>query len=174
MTTKSLRGRDNAPSFFGPEGEQMSSNPAPRLRKVAHRRRTSKANRHSGIVDGVINGERVSLVLPSKETERGLMVRIRAALACVPGVLVWRNNVGVDSEHGIRYGLGVGSADLIGLVVVEGRAVFAGWEVKRPGQRPSEVQRRWIDLIRRHGGIAGVVTSPDEAVALVTEARRER
>jgi len=56
-----------------------------------------------------------------------------------------------------------GIPDIIGCV--EGR--FVGLEVKQPGEEPSELQKIELENIRNAGGIAGVVTSVDEAIALV-------
>jgi hypothetical protein len=103
--------------------------------------------------------------------ETPLMKAIRAALAALPGVTVWRNSVGFDPNARVRYGLGVGSADLVGFVQVDGRAVFLGVECKTDTGRLSKEQRIWLDLVKRHGGIAGVARTPEEAVALIEEAR---
>lgn len=99
------------------------------------------------------------------------MIRIRAALAVMPGVLVWRNNVGVDAGHGIWYGLGVGSADLVGIVTIRGVGVFLGVEVKTATGRMRPEQVQWAATVRRHGGIAITARSPEEAVAAVVAAR---
>lgn len=115
-----------------------------------------------------------------EETERSLMVRIRAELAAMPGVLVWRNNTGMGTRlnggeigEAIRFGLAVGSADLVGIVRVRDIGVFAGFEVKLPRYRTRTTpeQKRWLDTVRRFGGIAAVVTSPEEARAVVERAR---
>lgn len=95
------------------------------------------------------------------------MDSIRAALCAVEGVRVWRNNVGVDTMRGIRYGLGVGSPDLVG--IAWGR--FVGLEVKTPTGRVSKEQTMWLDMVRRFGGVAGVARSVDDAIAIVEEAR---
>lgn len=100
-------------------------------------------------------------------SERHLMDSIRAALCAVEGVRVWRNNVGVDTMRGIRYGLGVGSPDLVG--IAWGR--FVGLEVKTPTGRVSKEQTMWLDMVRRFGGVAGVARSVDDAIAIVEEAR---
>lgn len=100
-------------------------------------------------------------------SERHLMDSIRAALCAVDGVRVWRNNVGVDTMRGIRYGLGVGSPDLVG--IAWGR--FVGLEVKTPTGRVSKEQTMWLDMVRRFGGVAGVARSVDDALAIVEEAR---
>lgn len=100
-------------------------------------------------------------------SERHLMDSIRAALCAVDGVRVWRNNVGVDTMRGIRYGLGVGSPDLVG--IAWGR--FVGLEVKTPTGRVSKEQTMWLDMVRRFGGVAGVARSVEDAIAIVEEAR---
>jgi Holliday junction resolvase len=101
------------------------------------------------------------------ELEVTIMRRIRAACARQPGVLLWRNNVGVDVERGITYGLGKGSADLVG-IAPGGR--FLALEVKRPRYSPSDVrpeQRAWISVVTKFGGLAGVASSPEEALRII-------
>jgi len=73
-----------------------------------------------------------------------------------------------------RYGLGVGSPDLV--LVVAGR--FLGLEVKRPktaehgaGQL-SPKQKAWRDKAQRAGVVYRRVRSVEEAVAAVEEVRR--
>lgn len=95
------------------------------------------------------------------------MDSIRAALCAVEGVRVWRNNVGVDTMRGIRYGLGIGSPDLVG--IAWGR--FVGLEVKTVTGRVSKEQTMWLDMVRRFGGVAGVARSVEDALAIVEEAR---
>lgn len=95
---------------------------------------------------------------------------IRLALSDEPGLVLWRNNVGVAELRGarVRYGLAVGSADLIGCL--DGR--FVALEVKTPTGRATPEQRLWLDLVRRHGGFAAVVRSVDEARAAIARARQ--
>lgn len=95
--------------------------------------------------------------------EGELMNSIRAALNVIPNVRFFRNNTGVDTQRGIRYGLGVGSADLIGLVA--GR--FVALEVKTPSGRVSPDQTRWLDAVACLGGVSAVVRSVDEAMSVV-------
>ena len=94
---------------------------------------------------------------------------IRLALTDEPGLVVWRNNTGVAEHRGarVRYGLAVGSADLIGCL--DGR--FIALEVKTAAGRASPEQRQWLDLVRRNGGFAAVVRSVDEARAAIVRAR---
>jgi len=94
---------------------------------------------------------------------------VRLALADVPGLVLWRNNVGM-AEHwspkGVRrtrYGLAPGSADLIGCL--SGR--FVALEIKTPTGRLTPEQKTWLALVERHGGLTAVVHSADEALAVV-------
>jgi hypothetical protein len=106
--------------------------------------------------------------------EAELQDRILLRLSREPGVLLWRNNTGVarhwsgGREHLVRYGLGVGGADLVGLV--DGR--FFALEVKTIRGAIRGSQRAWLDLVRRYGGFAAVVRSVEEAVDAVAACRR--
>jgi len=44
---------------------------------------------------------------------------------------------------------------------------FVGLEVKMPGEEPDPIQSHRLASIIRAGGFAGVVESPDEALAIV-------
>ena len=99
--------------------------------------------------------------------EAEVLYAVRASVAALPGVCVWRNNTGVDLARGVRYGLGVGGADLVGLRC--GR--FFGLEVKRPAAgvrragRLDREQRFWAEAVRAAGGFVAVVHSAEEALA---------
>ncbi len=85
---------------------------------------------------------------------------------------VWRNNVGMLKDaRGIpvRYGLGVGSPDLVGLVL--GSAQFLAVEIKTPTGRLSAEQDAWLSTIRRMGGIGLVMRSVEDAEKLVATLR---
>lgn len=98
------------------------------------------------------------------ESERSIMIATRAAIAARDDARVWRNNVGVDLARGVRYGLAVGSGDLIG--IVQGR--FLSLEVKKPEDgRTSDEQRAWQRVVRRFGGVAEIVTSAEEAIKIL-------
>lgn len=105
------------------------------------------------------------------EPESSLQKRVMVALA-LAGACVWRNNVGAikKGQRWIRYGLEVGSSDIVGLAP-NGRAFFV--EIKREKfGLISEAQRRFIEKCRRWGAVAGAVTSVDEALELLAEARK--
>ena len=95
--------------------------------------------------------------------ETSLMFAIRAALTSTGRVTLWRNNCGVDLDRKVRYGLGVGSADLIGILKPDGR--FIAFEVKTETGRLSSDQKLWIAAVRNAGALAFVVRSVEEALA---------
>jgi hypothetical protein len=115
--------------------------------------------------------------------ERDIMHAIRAALGADPRVVLWRNDVGagerkVSASKTIhtRYGLAVGSSDLVGIVRVPlahpigpttylGR--FIGLEVKTDVGRTTADQDLFLSLVRRYGGFACVVRSVPDALAAV-------
>lgn len=116
--------------------------------------------------------------MSNKETN--LMNTIRLALSGM-GALAFRNNVGAhktDAGHFVRYGLGEkGGSDIIGCVPVVitpdmvGRtvAVFTAMEVKTKTGRATQPQLNFIAAIKKAGGIAGIVRSPDDAEKLIGE-----
>lgn len=85
------------------------------------------------------------------------------------GCVVWRNNVGVLKNAAgipIKFGLCVGSSDIIGIAPC-GR--FLAIEVKTDKGKPSPDQIRFIEAIKRKGGIAGIARSASDAVALLSQ-----
>jgi hypothetical protein len=100
--------------------------------------------------------------------ESPILHAVRIAIASEPDVLLWRCNGGVDTTRGIRYGLGVGAADLIG-ILKPGR--FLALEIKAPKGRPTAEQLLWGGAVQRAGGFYAIVRSVDEAYAALTRAR---
>ena len=129
--------------------------------------------------------------------EAEIQAAIRKALGAIPGVCHWRNSVGLtghdpkcsscgyvhtkcpkcgvpyDEDNGprIRFGLAKGSADIVGLDLTSGGR-FIGLEVKTPIGRASPEQLQWLDLVRRRGGFAAIVRSPEEALAAIDRCRQ--
>lgn len=81
--------------------------------------------------------------------------------------VLWRNNNGVDTANGIRYGLGNGSADLVGFLIPSGK-LFA-IEVKTSIGKLSADQRTWIEWVNRNGGVARVARSVEASRLLLVE-----
>lgn len=85
------------------------------------------------------------------------------------GCLIFRNNTGVLKNAAgipIKFGLCVGSSDLIGLTPT-GR--FLAVEIKTPTGKATPEQLRFIEAVRSRGGIAGIARSPAEALALLAQ-----
>lgn len=111
-------------------------------------------------------------------TETQLLAEIRLALGRDPRVVLWRNNVGTAKHEGtdrpVKYGLCVGSSDLIGIVAVPtmtdplGR--FFALEVKLPTGRVTAEQWQFLELVNRRGGYACIVRSVEDALAAVDAA----
>lgn len=110
-------------------------------------------------------------------SEKNIQALIQMA-ATQNGVTVWRNNTGVlpTPDGGmLRYGLCRGSSDLIGIrptVITQAHVgktvgIFTALEVKTPSGKATPEQINFINAISRLGGIAGIVRSPDDAVALL-------
>ncbi len=119
-------------------------------------------------------------------SESNVQANVRLEAARIPGVMLWRNNVGVlrdQNDRPVRYGLAndspqlnrqLKSGDLIGWrsVVITpdmvGRtvAVFVSRECKYEGWRfnPNDereaAQARWRDLILAAGGDAAFTAGP--------------
>lgn len=72
--------------------------------------------------------------------------------------------------HPVQAGLGTGSSDLVGMIRGSGRVFVL--EIKMPGEKPRPDQVAWLSLVRRWGGFACVVRSPEEALAAVDRACR--
>lgn len=110
-------------------------------------------------------------------SESAALQAIRLALGTLPGLRLFRNNVGVlrDSEgRPVRFGLHPGSSDLIGWrsvtitpeMVGQRVAIFTALEVKAPGgtHRVTTEQHTFLRNVEAAGGIAGVARSPEQAL----------
>ncbi len=114
----------------------------------------------------VVYVERVKPPKPKAELESSIKARIRAALI-EAGCLCWVHNV---DNRNLHTGLGIGTADIICVVPPHGR--FLGIETKRPNRKATEDQLRWLAVVRQFGGVTGIATNVDEALALVQQARQ--
>lgn len=108
--------------------------------------------------------------------ETTILQRIRLALGRVPGLRLFRQNVGaLKDEHGriVRFGLHPGSADLIGWKSIQitpdmvGKtvALFVSIEVKTPTGTVKTDQANWQAQVEEAGGIAIIARSEADALA---------
>ena len=120
-------------------------------------------------------------------SETAISRAIRERLVLERDVLIWRNNSGklCDARgRWVTFGLGVGSADLIGLVQIPGIAGavplavarthgrFFALEVKAGKGSTTPEQDAWHAIVRKHGGFTRVVRFVDEAMAALEACRR--
>lgn len=100
-------------------------------------------------------------------TEANIQNDILIALSGA-GCVVWRQNTGAYkcSKTGrlIRYGLCVGSSDIIGIAP---GGLFLAVEVKKVGGAVRKGQPEFISAVRKAGGLAGIARSVEDALAIV-------
>ena len=112
-------------------------------------------------------------VPPAKpEREQPIKKRIQAALRDA-GHACWIHNIDNRSMHTGLDSRGV--SDLICIVAPLGR--FLAIEVKRPKYSPSDVtpdQRCFLAAVRKFGGVSGIATNVEGALALVDEAKQSQ
>ena len=106
--------------------------------------------------------------------ETTILQRIRLEASKIPGLKLFRQNVGaLKDQQGrfVQFGLHPGSADLIGWRTVTitpdmiGKqiAVFASVEVKTQDGRVRPDQQNWLEQVKKAGGLAVVARSPEQA-----------
>lgn len=109
-------------------------------------------------------------------SETNIQNQILAVIGSRPDCRLFRNHVGrVQDDRGRwhTFGLCPGSADLIGWRAVtitaehvgQTLAVFLSIEVKTATGKPRPEQLRWLAAVQRHGGIAMIARSVQEAEA---------
>lgn len=126
-------------------------------------------------------------------SETDLQRSIVLALSDNPRVRLFRNNVGeawagrnftirngqlvAGSAHRIKYGLAVGSSDLIGWRSItitpemagSTIAAFTAIEVKTARGRTTEEQTSFLSIVRDMGGLSGIARSTEQASEIVTQ-----
>ena len=106
-----------------------------------------------------------NLILMSLSKAGCLVFRNESAGAWVGKVLHKdANQVTLTDARMIRFGLAVGSADIIGIAPC-GR--FLAIEIKTSKGRPTKEQLRFIDAVNNAGGIAGIARSVEDALKLI-------
>lgn len=102
------------------------------------------------------------------EPESSVLRKVTEALWAVGGVHVIRNNAG---SHRRKKPTEIGSSDLFCIVAPYGRWLCI--ETKRPkGGKEADHQKAWLQKMRNYGAVAGFCRTPQEAIALVAEARK--
>jgi hypothetical protein len=100
-------------------------------------------------------------------SESQLVRDILLAFGAIPGIRLFRNNVGRLQDrkgHWVQYGLCVGSSDIIGWH--SGR--FVALEVKSATGSLTKEQAAFIEAVRRDNGIAACVRSVDEVATALS------
>ena len=103
-----------------------------------------------------------------------LVAEIRLALGKRTDVIMFRNSVGYDKEKKVKFGLGKGTSDLVGILKPSGRwcvleVKLPGW--KKPRNAHEREQAEFIRMINEAGGFGGFVTSVEEANVMVDAAK---
>jgi hypothetical protein len=114
--------------------------------------------------------------LPSVTSETNLMRQIMLAVSKLKNVRIFRNNTGFDATNKVRYGLVVGSSDLIGWksvtvtpeMVGQQVAVFVALEVKTPKGRATDEQKNFVNVVNAAGGKAAIVRSVSEGIKVLS------
>jgi len=106
-----------------------------------------------------------NLILMSLSKAGCLLFRNESAGAWVGKVLHKdANQVTLTDARMIRFGLAVGSADIIGIAPC-GR--FLAIEIKTSTGRPTKEQLRFIEAVNNAGGISGIARSVEDALKLI-------
>ena len=108
---------------------------------------------------------------PAPVSESKIVADIRLSLGARTDCIVWRNSTGVAKTrtgHTVRFGLCVGSSDLIAIVKPSGRMVVL--EAKTPIGRATKEQIAFIEMVRAAGGHGAIVRSVEEANRVIDEA----
>jgi len=102
-------------------------------------------------------------------SESVVLAKVHQALAATGRCVIWRNQTGALPAVGrggrtypVRFGLGVGGADLVGLMRPSGR--FLALEVKSARGQQTPEQRAWARAVQEAGGFYAVVRSAEEAL----------
>ena len=112
--------------------------------------------------------------LADPRSEAALQRAVLTQFGALPALRLFRNSVGIarDTTTGqhVRFGLAVGSSDLIAIVAPHGR--FLAAELKSARGTATPAQLAFLATVRRNGGVSGLVRSPADFAALLAEAQR--
>ena len=107
------------------------------------------------------------------QAETKIMQAIQEAVTRDGRAKIRRNVIGqgiTDYGSRVTFGMGDGSADLLGMLRGSGRVLALEVKTFAPGSRQNKDQLAWAASIRRAGGFVAVARSPAEALAAVTRA----
>ena len=118
---------------------------------------------------------------PETKLQRQIMLALSAM-----GCTVWRNEtagawvgktihkdgktVTLANARLVRFGLCVGSSDLIGITK---RGLFFAIEVKTSKGKATKEQINFINHVLAQGGLAGIARSVDDAIEIISNAEKE-
>lgn len=97
-------------------------------------------------------------------SETNQVVSPALALLHAAGVLAFRNNSGRMGARHTLFGLGKGSADIVGLLK-SGR--FFAIECKADKGKTTDEQVAWGNAVLKSNGYWGIARSPEQAIELV-------
>ena len=101
--------------------------------------------------------------IPASTSERQVLRVVLQLLKHHPKV-AWARRINTGKLQGVRFGF-VGCSDVIGQMK-DGR--FLAVECKRlNGRAPTVAQTTFVELVRRNNGIAGIVRSVEDLMALL-------
>ncbi len=123
-------------------------------------------------VDYLVGDESGRVYTPVPPARKGgtqgetlILRQVREALVASGKCLIWRNSTGFDKRTNVRYGLGLGSADLVG--IVKGKGTFLGVEIKTDKGKLSPEQVAWGEVVINAGARYWVVRSVEELMPLL-------
>lgn len=102
-------------------------------------------------------------------TEKQIQSEIKHFLNSSQRCRLMRNNTGVDTDKGVRYGIGVGGADLVGVLFDPKGQAFC-LEIKTPRGRIRPEQYAWWKAAYKWGVRGGVCRSLDGAWKALADA----
>lgn len=111
--------------------------------------------------------------MSDSRAHRNLKNEVRLALGRREDVVMWNNESGV-ARYGtsvVRYGVGKGGSDLIGIIKGSGR--FLAIEIKTGNARLTKEQKLFQQLVRAFGGVAETVRTVDDATGLIDHIKRQ-
>ena len=126
------------------------------------------------IVPGLETCDKHRVYVPPVKPEREQSIKLRIRDALVAAGCMAKIHV-TDNRNFKHSGLGDGTSDLI--CIVPPRGTFLAIEVKRPKYSPSDVtpdQRCFLAAVRKFGGVSGIATNVEEALALVDETKQSQ